>query len=92
MPRFALALDLGAGDTAQVFLVKADTNADIGGGIHTATDGDIFNANWASVELIDISAGAGLKVRLEWRFSGQAQSANYLGWYIDDVEVNGTSP
>ena len=89
---FAEALDLEAGDTAQVFLVNDDTNADIGGAIHTATDGDISKANWAAVGPLDIAAGAGMKVRLEWRFAGQAPSADFMGWYLDDVLVLEAAP
>jgi hypothetical protein len=84
---FAEAVDLEENDVAQVFLVNDDTGDDIGGAIYTAVDGDITNVEWAAVGPIDISAGVGLKVRLEWRFSGQAPNEDYMGWYIDDVVV-----
>ena len=89
---FAEALDLAANDEARVFLVNADTNTDIGGAVYTGVDGDINNASWAAVGPIDISAGAGLNVRLEWRFSGQAPGEDYMGWYIDNVLVTATAP
>ena len=89
---FAEALDLEENDVAQVFLVNDDTGDDIGGAIYTAVDGDITNVEWAAVGPIDISAGVGLKVRLEWRFSGQAPNEDYMGWYIDDVVVTETTP
>lgn len=84
---FAEALDLNPNDTARVFLVDANTNDDIGEAIYTAMDTQISEANWAAVAPINLSAGVGLEVRLEWRFSGQAPNADYMGWYIDDVVV-----
>jgi hypothetical protein len=87
---FHEALDLETNDTARVFLVNADTGADIGGAIHTAIDTANSTAQWAKVSPINISAGAGHRVRIEWRFNGQGSSADYLGWYIDDVMVIAT--
>ena len=88
---FAQALDIASGDVAQVFLVNADTNADIGPALLTVTDSNITNANWASVSPVNLAAGAGLRVFLEWRFHGEDPAGDYLGWYIDDVRVEATT-
>jgi hypothetical protein len=85
---FAEALDLEAGDTAVVNLIDDTTDAVIAAAIYTAVDGDITNADWAEVPAINLAAGVGRRVRIEWCFSGQAPAADYMGWYIDDVVVS----
>lgn len=89
---FAEALDLDAGDVAQVFLVDANTGTTIGDALYTALDSDINNAPWAMVGPFDLSVGIGSEVRIEWRLSGQAPTSDYMGWYIDDVLVLKTTP
>jgi hypothetical protein len=66
------------------------TGTDIGTAIYTASDSDINAAPWDSVAAIDLAPGIGSTVRIEWRFTGA--TAQYLGWYIDDVTVTETVP
>jgi hypothetical protein len=89
---FAEALDLEAGDTAVVNIINAATDSVIAPAIYTAVDGNISNANWTDVPAIDLAAGVGQLVRIEWCFSGQAPNVDYMGWYIDDVVVTETTP
>ena len=89
---FAEALDVDAGDTAVLKLFTAD-HVDLGI-VYTAVDGDILTANWAAANggtPIDISAGAGLTVYLQWCLSGTGDIFDdFMGWYIDDVVITGT--
>ena len=90
---FAEALDLEAGDTAVVNLIDDTTNTVIAAAIYTAADSSPTDANWSDVAAIDLSAGAGQLVRIEWCLSGfGGTSDDYMGWYIDDVVVTDTSP
>jgi hypothetical protein len=90
---FAEALDLEAGDTAVVNIIAEATGTIIAASIYTATDGDINTADWSAVPAIDLAAGVGQRVRIEWCLTGIAGGSNdYLGWYIDDVEIVPTTP
>ena len=90
---FAEALDLEAGDTAVVNIIEEATDTTIASGIYTAGDGEINTADWTAVPAIDLAAGIGRKVRLEWCLTGVAGGTNdYMGWYIDDIVVTETTP
>ena len=90
---FAEALDIETNDTAVVKLINADGDVEIAT-VYTATDSDSSNAPWAPANggsPIDLSAGAGLTVYLQWCLSGTGgDSDDYMGWYIDDVVVTQT--
>jgi hypothetical protein len=87
---FAEALDLELGDTAVVNIIAETGDTVIAAAIYTATDGNINSTVWEAVPAIDLAAGVGMRVRLEWAFTGG--TAEYLGWYIDDVTVSKTVP
>jgi hypothetical protein len=91
---FAQALDLEAGDSAQVYLIDDTTDAEIAGPIHASTDANPSEANWGTVGPVAIPAAAlGQPVRIEWRFSGFGGATNdYTGWYIDNVTVSRVAP
>ena len=90
---FAEALDVEAGDTAELKLIKAAGDVELAT-VYTVVDGDITTANWAAANggtPIDLSAGAGMIVYLQWCLSGTGGSfGDYLGWYIDDVVITET--
>ncbi|MDP0490234.1 MAG: hypothetical protein Q7Q71_04200 [Verrucomicrobiota bacterium JB023] len=90
---FAEALDVEGSDTAELKLFNADGDVEIAT-VYTATDGSLATADWAEAnggQPIDLSAGAGLTVYLQWCLSGVGgTTADYLGWYIDDVVVEGS--
>jgi len=87
---FAEALDLEAGDTAVVNIIEEATDNVIAAAIYTADDsGSTGDADWNDVPAIDLADGIGQKVRIEWCLTGG--TAEYLGWYIDDVQVTATS-
>jgi hypothetical protein len=90
---FAQATDFPAGDTAVVRLINDDTDVEIVSGVFplTVTDADVSNANWQTVGPISLPVGA--PVRIEWCFTGDGSDTNdYMGWYIDDVQVIEVSP
>ena len=86
---FAEALDLGGGDTAQVFVIDNANGAEIGGAaVYSATDPDPNGIGWGPANggsSIELPGAAGKQVYFEWRFSGS--NDEYCGWYIDDVTV-----
>jgi hypothetical protein len=86
---FAQAMDLEVADTAVVNII-AEASDTVIATVYTATDSDINNAGWGTVPAIDLAAGIGMKVRLEWAFTGG--TLEYLGWYIDDVTVSQPAP
>jgi hypothetical protein len=90
---FAQATDFPAGDTAVVRLINDDTDIEIVSGVFplTVTDADVSNANWQTVGPISLPVGA--PVRIEWCFTGSGDTTDdYMGWYIDDVQVIEVSP
>ncbi len=90
---FAEALDVHAGDTAQVFVIDPVTDDLIDPNpIYTAVDTDPNAADWdpanGGLPIALPAAALGQQVRLEWRFNGLGGGTNdYLGWYVDDVKV-----
>ena len=86
---FAQALDLETNDRAVVNII-AEAGDTVIATVYTAADADINSADWEAVPAIDLAAGVGMKVRLEWAFTGG--TLEYLGWYIDDVTVSETAP
>jgi hypothetical protein len=89
---FAQALDLPTGDSAVVNLISATTD-DLIAEVHVSVDASDTQSEWEAVGPIDLSAGVGQEVRLEWRLTGTgATTADYMGWYLDDVVVTETSP
>jgi hypothetical protein len=90
---FAQVTDFPAGDTAVVRLINDDTDVEIVSGAFplTVTDADISSANWQTVGPITLPVGA--PVRIEWSFTGSgAATADYMGWYLDDVQVVEVAP
>jgi hypothetical protein len=61
--------------------------------VYTAADGNPSAAGWAAANggaAIDLAAGIGQEVRLEWFLGNPATGGttnDYLGWYIDDVQI-----
>jgi hypothetical protein len=89
---FAEAADFPDTDTAVVNLINAATD-DVIAEIHVSEDGDIGNAEWNGVGPIDLAAGVGQEVRIEWRFEGVGGTTDdFMGWYVDDVVVTETAP
>jgi hypothetical protein len=86
---FAQAMDLELADTAIVNIIEEAGDTVIAT-VYTAADADINTADWEAVPAIDLAPGVGMKVRLEWAFTGG--TLEYLGWYIDDVTVSKTVP
>ena len=86
---FAEAVDFGAADAAEVYVISDSDESVIAGPIHTSSTGAIRTADWAAANDSDPvalpAAALGRAVRLEWRFTGATEA--FLGWYIDDVEV-----
>ncbi len=83
---FAEAMDLEGSDTAVVNIIEAATDSIIAAAIYTADDSSSTgDANWNPVPAIDLAAGVGQSVRIEWCLTGG--TAEYLGWYIDDVQI-----
>ncbi len=91
----ALDVHVGNGDTTVVRLIDDTTDAEIAV-VHTSVDGDVNNSPWEAANggsPIDLSAGLGQQVRIEWCLTGLAGGSNdYLGWYIDNVVVTATAP
>ncbi|MCH1509918.1 MAG: hypothetical protein L7T84_11975, partial [Akkermansiaceae bacterium] len=87
---FAEAVDVDGGDLAVVKLINAVGDAEIAT-VYTVTDEVIDSSAWAAANegnAIDLSAGLGETVYLQWCLSGTGgTSQDYIGWYIDDVEV-----
>jgi hypothetical protein len=87
---FAEALDIPSGDVAEVNLID-DTSDTVIATVYTAVDEDTTSAPWMTANggaAINLSAGIGQLVRLEWCFEGQGGATDdFLGWYIDDVQV-----
>ena len=87
---FAEAVDVDGGDLAVVKLINAVGDAEIAT-VYTVTDEVIDSSAWADANegnAIDLSAGLGETVYLQWCLSGTGgTSQDYIGWYIDDVEV-----
>lgn len=91
---FAQAIDILSPDALVVNLIEADIGGDIvtviGAPLHTADDtGTTTEADWNTISGLDLAAGLGQEVRIEWRFTGNGDGT-YIGAYIDDVLV--TSP
>ena len=90
---FAQVTDFPAGDTAVVRLINDDTDVEIVSGVFplTVTDIDTGSANWQTVGPITLPVGA--PVRIEWSFTGSGDATDdYMGWYIDDVQVVEVAP
>jgi hypothetical protein len=90
---FAEALDFPqTNDSAVVNLINATTD-DVIAQIHVSEEGDVSTAPWSAVGPIDLAAGVGQQVRLEWRFEGAGgPNDDFMGWYIDDVVVTEITP
>ena len=90
---FAEALDVDGSDTAVLKLIIAVGDVEIAT-VYTAVDGNNTTADWAAANggtPIDLSAGAGETVYLQWCLSGTGGiDADYMGWYIDDVVITET--
>ncbi|MGD9419096.1 MAG: hypothetical protein Q7R22_009145 [Verrucomicrobiota bacterium JB025] len=86
---FAQAIDIHGGDSVTVNIIDDTTDTVIAADIVSISDGNVTSAAWETVGPIEIPAAAlGQAVRIEWCFSGTGGTTeDYLGWYIDDVEV-----
>ena len=87
---FAENLDLENGVTGEVWAVDSDTGADLGTEpIYSVNDADIATTAWMPVSPQDLPSEAlGNVIRLEFRVTS-GTDATFLGWYIDDVTVEG---
>jgi hypothetical protein len=83
---FFQAVDLHPDDTAVVNIIDDTTDTVIAAEIFKVVDSDSSSANWASVQPINLSAGVGQKIRIEWVLTGSSFT-DYLGLYIDNVSV-----
>jgi hypothetical protein len=80
-------LAAGGGDFGSIRLLNAGDNSVLAGGdVATALEGT--TEAWSSKTLPFPAAANGLEVKLEFRFSSNA-SAEFAGFYIDDVVVSG---
>ena len=89
---FAQAIDLDAADTVTVNIIDDITDMVIAADIAVIVDDVVTNADWSVVDPIEIPAAAlGQLVRIEWCIVNavSANTDDFLGWYIDDVEVTG---
>ncbi|MFZ9937911.1 MAG: Ig-like domain-containing protein [Luteolibacter sp.] len=83
---FAQAFDLSPDDIAVVNLIDDTTDTVVAEAIYAVTPG---NSGWAAVPAIDLADGLGQIVRVEWCLIGTGGGTDdYLGWYIDDLEVS----
>ena len=87
---FAENLDLENGVTGEVWAVDSVTGADLGTEpIYSVNDADINTTGWMNVPPQDLPSQAlGNSIRLEFRITS-GTDATFLGWYIDDVTVEG---
>jgi hypothetical protein len=87
---FAEALDLeGSSTTAVLKLRNAVGDVEIMT-VYTASDSNSSSAAWEAANggnPIDLSAGDGQTVYLQWCLSG-GSGLDYMGWYIDDVVIS----
>ena len=91
---FAENIDLDplvAANTLEVWVIDDTTDDEIGNGpIYTATDPDFETVSWNPTPEIELPTEAlGQAIRLEFRISVPEASNSPLGWYIDDVLVEG---
>lgn len=93
---FAQAIDIFSPDALVVNLIEADISGGIntiGDPLHSADDdGTINEADWKTISGLDLSAGSGQQVRIEWRFAGNQTDGTYIGAYIDDVLIERAAP
>lgn len=90
---FAHAIDLPATDQAVVRILNANTDEEIVAGVFplTITDADINSALWTTRGPHTLPVGT--PIRIVWSLTGTGgPSKDYLGWYIDDVNVVETTP
>lgn len=88
---FAHAIDIDApgGDTAVLRIVNANTDAVID--TIPFADANPSSATWQTTGPIALPVGA--PIRLKWCLTGDGgDSDDYMGWYIDDVNVVETAP
>ena len=87
---FAQAFDLfDPDDEAIVNIIDDTTDTIIAPAVYTVPNG---SSGWASSPTIDLSAGIGQIVRIEWCLTGTGGgSDDYLGWYVDDVAVTAST-
>jgi hypothetical protein len=83
---FAQAYDLyDPDDVAVVNIIDDTTDTVIAAAVYTVPNG---SGGWIASPVIDLSAGLGQVVRIEWCLTGTGgDTDDYLGWYIDDVNV-----
>jgi hypothetical protein len=82
--QFAAAVDATVGDTLEVLVKEVGTGTTLVN-VPATELAPAVTADWASYGPYDISAAAGKKVYLEFRFRGT--DGLYIGLYIDDVTV-----
>lgn len=85
--RFARAIDMSDGDSLIVRVIAEDTDEPIGGEVLHTISG-LTAADWGVIGPFKLPTEAiGRKVRVEWSFTGTDFGSNFLGSYIDDVEI-----
>ena len=91
---FAENIDLDpnvVANTLEVWVIDDTTDDEIGNGpIYTAIDPDFNSTSWNTTPEIELPTEAlGQAIRLEFRISVPDAFSSPLGWYIDDVLVEG---
>jgi hypothetical protein len=81
---FAAAFDASSGDVIEVLVRNAATDALITT-IHPVTATLPASSDWTTLGPFDLSAADNTNIYLQFRYDGT--DANYIGLYIDDVEV-----
>jgi hypothetical protein len=91
---FAMALDLDGGDKVTVNIIDDTTDTPFATDIVKISDASSSSAAWERVGPVSLPAAAiGERVRIEWCLTGTGgTSSDFMGWYIDDVLVEDTSP
>ena len=87
---FVENLDLQTGTSGEVWVVDNATGEDIGTApIYIAIDESISTTGYMPVGPLEFPSDAlGQVIRLEFRYMSD-NAADFLGWYIDDVTVEG---
>ena len=92
---FSQALDIDSSgvasdDIVMVNVIEELTNTIISADIIPTTDGFPLDAVWENIGPIALPVGQ--KVRIEWCLTAGGTSTDYLGWYIDNVQVLQAAP
>lgn len=82
---FAQSLDIEANHNLVVNVIDEATDTLLQPAIHISTPSIETSSAWTIVRSVAINGG--MKVRIEWHFTGISGGGNYNGAYIDDVLI-----